>query len=63
MQYYVTFVVTVYREFFGEPSSSPHEHCRKVWVALTIFWSPQLHSFCVRVTQEVYKVLIIQFRV
>ena len=24
-QYYVTFVVTVYREFFDEPNSSPHE--------------------------------------
>ena len=23
--YYVTFVVTVYGEFFGEPNSSPHE--------------------------------------
>ena len=23
--YYVTFVVTVYREFFGEPNRSPHE--------------------------------------
>ena len=22
---YVTFMVTVYREFFGEPKSSPHE--------------------------------------
>ena len=23
--YYVTFVVTVYGEFFGEPNSSPHK--------------------------------------
>ena len=25
VSYYVTFVVTVYGEFFGEPNSSPHE--------------------------------------
>ena len=25
VSYYVTFVVTVYGEFFGEPNSSPHK--------------------------------------
>ena len=24
-----------------------HIYCKKVYVNLTIFWSPQLHSFCV----------------
>ena len=28
-QYYVTFVVMVYRELFREPNSSPHEVSRK----------------------------------
>ena len=28
VSYYVTFVVTVYREFFGEPNSSPHKMSR-----------------------------------
>ena len=28
LSYYVTFVVTVYGEFFGKPNSSPHEMSR-----------------------------------
>ena len=27
-------------------------HCKKFWVTLTKFWSPQLHFFCVCVTQS-----------
>ena len=28
VSYYVTFVVTVYEDFFGEPNSNPHEMSR-----------------------------------
>ena len=37
------------------PSSVPPQHCKNIWVTLTIFWSSQLHAYCVRDTLQNFK--------